>query len=77
MANHGAIAYAADADQAVELSLLLEWACAVYWRASAIGTPRVLDTDQRDAVIAAAVERSYGATKPVKSQNREQAEEDR
>jgi L-fuculose-phosphate aldolase len=77
MANHGAIAYADDADHAVELSLLLEWACAVYWRASAIGTPRVLDTNQRDAVIAAAVERSYGATKPVKSQNREQAEEDR
>jgi L-fuculose-phosphate aldolase len=77
MANHGAIVYAADADQAVELSLLLEWACAVYWRAAAIGTPRVLDADQRDAVIAAAVERGYGTTKPVESQSREQREEDR
>jgi len=76
MANHGAIAHAADADHAVELSLLLEWACAVYWRASAIGTPRLLDANQREAVIAAAVERSYGTTKPV-SQSRGQHEEDR
>ena len=40
---------------AVELSLLLEWACTVYWRAAAIGTPRVLDAaEQRQAVVAAA-----------------------
>jgi L-fuculose-phosphate aldolase len=76
MANHGAIARAADADHAVELSLLLEWACAVYWRASAIGAPRLLDANQREAVIAAAVERGYGTTKPV-SQSRGQHEEDR
>jgi L-fuculose-phosphate aldolase len=61
MANHGAITYAHDLDGAVELSLLLEWACTVYWRAAAIGTPRVLDSQQRDAVIAAATERHYGA----------------
>src|SRR5881392_306052 len=36
MANHGAIAYAADLDGAVELSLLLEFACSVYWHAAAI-----------------------------------------
>ena len=45
MANHGAIAYGASLDSAVELSLLLEWACTVYWRASALGSPRVLDAD--------------------------------
>ena len=28
---------------AVERALLLEWACTVYWRAAAIGEPRVLD----------------------------------
>src|SRR6266540_5927397 len=39
MANHGAIAHAGDADQAVELSLLLEWACGVYWHAAMIGNP--------------------------------------
>jgi L-fuculose-phosphate aldolase len=77
MANHGAIAYAADADQAVELSLLLEWACAVYWHAAAIGTPRTLDEGQQDAVIAAALERGYGTTKPVESGSPEQADEGR
>ena len=77
MANHGAIAYAADADQAVELSLLLEWACAVYWHAAAIGTPRTLDEGQQGAVIAAALERGYGTTKPVESGSREQADEGR
>ena len=63
MANHGAIAYAADLDGAVDLSLLLEFACSVYWHAAAIGTPRVLDEDQRGAVITAAVARGYGATR--------------
>jgi L-fuculose-phosphate aldolase len=77
MANHGAIAYAADADQAVELSLLLEWACAVYWHAAAIGTPRTLDEGQQGAVIAAALERGYGTTKPLESGSRKPADEAR
>jgi L-fuculose-phosphate aldolase len=61
MANHGAITYGADLDGALELSLLLEWACTVYWRAVAVGAPRVLDEEQQNAVIAAAVRRQYGA----------------
>jgi L-fuculose-phosphate aldolase len=65
MANHGAITHGPDANSAVELSLLLEWACTVYWRAAAIGSPRVLDDDQRAAVVTAALERGYGSTKPV------------
>src|SRR5947199_3936190 len=44
MANHGAIAHAPDLATAVEFSLLLEWACGVYWHAAAIGTPRALDS---------------------------------
>jgi L-fuculose-phosphate aldolase len=71
MANHGAIAFAADPDAAVELSLLLEWACEVYWRAAAIGEPSVLDRAQRDAVIAAASERGYGSTRPIRPPERE------
>jgi L-fuculose-phosphate aldolase len=63
MANHGALAYAADADAAVESSLLLEWACTVYWRAAAIGEPRVLDQAERDDVVRVAIERSYGTTR--------------
>jgi L-fuculose-phosphate aldolase len=49
----------------VELSLLLEWACTVYWRARALGEPSELDEEQRAAVVAAAVERGYGTTREV------------
>jgi L-fuculose-phosphate aldolase len=65
MANHGAITHAGDLDGAVELSLLLEWACTVYWRAAALGAPRTLDEGQRQAVVEAAVGRGYGKTKRV------------
>lgn len=60
MANHGAIVYAADAAAAVEAALLLEWACGVYWHANALGTPRVLDSEEQQAVVTAVVERGYG-----------------
>jgi L-fuculose-phosphate aldolase len=66
MANHGAIVHGADMAQAVELSLLLEWACTVYWRASALGDVRTLDEEQRAAVIEAATERGYGTTRAAK-----------
>ncbi|TMM11004.1 MAG: class II aldolase/adducin family protein [Actinobacteria bacterium] len=65
MANHGAIAYAPDLAAAVEHSLLLEWACTVYWRARVLGDVRELDEEQRQAVVAAAIERRYGTTRPV------------
>ena len=50
MANHGTVTAGRDADHAVELSLLLEWACALHWRASALGTPRVMSAEQQQAV---------------------------
>jgi L-fuculose-phosphate aldolase len=65
MANHGAIVHAASIDAAVDLSLLLEWACTVYWRAAALGEPRTLDTEQQQAVVTAAIERGYGETRPA------------
>jgi L-fuculose-phosphate aldolase len=65
MANHGALTYAADPAAAAELTRLLEWACTVYWHAAAIGTPRALGEDERQAVIEAAVRRGYGRTKEV------------
>jgi L-fuculose-phosphate aldolase len=65
MANHGAIAYGPDLDGALKSSLLLEWACTIYWRAAAIGTPRTLDEEQRTAVVRAAAERAYGATRRI------------
>ncbi|MGW7541121.1 class II aldolase/adducin family protein [Streptomyces sp. NPDC054770] len=66
MANHGAVAYGPTLAKAVENALLLEWACGLYLRAASLGTPRVLDEDQRAAVIAAALRRSYGTTHPLK-----------
>jgi L-fuculose-phosphate aldolase len=65
MSNHGAIAWGQDVDAAVQSSLLLEWACTVYWRASALGTPRVLDEADQQAVVAVALERGYGRTRRV------------
>ena len=65
MANHGALAHASDPAAAVELSLLLEWACSVYWHAAAIGTPRTLDQAQMEDVVAAVVARRYGTTRAI------------
>jgi L-fuculose-phosphate aldolase len=65
MANHGAIVFADDVGAAVERSLLLEWACGVYWHASAVGEPRALDDGQARAVVEAAVARRYGGSSPA------------
>ena len=60
MRSHGATTYGLELDGAVEASRLLEWACAVYWRASMIGDPVVLDQEQLDDVVRIVQERSYG-----------------
>ena len=65
MANHGAITHGPDVAQAVERSLLLEWACTVFWCARALGEPRVLGEDERAAVVEAALRRGYGSTRPA------------
>ena len=65
MANHGAIVHSGDLGAAVENSILLEWACTVYWRAAAIGNPRALDDDQREAVLDAVLQRGYGSTHKI------------
>jgi L-fuculose-phosphate aldolase len=65
MANHGAVAYGADVNGAVRATELLEWACTLFWRARAIGEPRVLDERQRQDVIDFAVRTRYGTTREV------------
>lgn len=65
MANHGAVTHAGDLAAAVELALLLEWACTVYWRAAAIGTPHALDADAQAEVIASAMKSGYGTTRRI------------
>jgi L-fuculose-phosphate aldolase len=60
MANHGAISYAHDLATAVELALILEWACGVYWHAAAIGSPRTLGPQEQSAFFEAVAQRGYG-----------------
>lgn len=63
MANHGAVTVAADPAAAVEVALLLEWACEVYWRAAQLGEPRALDAAAQQAVVDQAVRLEYGSTR--------------
>jgi len=67
MANHGAIVYARDLTHAVDNTLLLEWACTVYWRAAAVGNPHALDQASQMAVVEAAVARNYGSTQKAQT----------
>lgn len=60
MRSHGAISYGHDLAGAVDLALLLEWACTLYWRASMIGEPAVMTPEQLQDVVSAVQERSYG-----------------
>lgn len=60
MRSHGATTYARDLDAAMDLTVLLEWACTVYWRARAIGEPAVLGQEQLEDVVRVVRERSYG-----------------
>jgi L-fuculose-phosphate aldolase len=52
-------------DQAVERLELLEWLAELYWRASSMGTPRVLVDKDFEAIITAAMSRGYGAVRKV------------
>jgi L-fuculose-phosphate aldolase len=61
MSNHGTIAYGGDAGSALANTMLLEWACGVYWHAASIGTPRLLGPEQLSQVVEAVQSRGYGA----------------
>ena len=61
MQNHGMVAYGHDLAYAVESALLVEWACRLYWMASAIGTPSTLGEEQLEDVAAQVVRLGYGA----------------
>jgi L-fuculose-phosphate aldolase len=65
MANHGTITYGPELDFAVAQSLLLEWACELYWRAAVVGPPRTLGADEQRAVIDQVAQRGYGSTRRV------------
>ena len=59
MANHGAIAFGDDLEQALERAHLLESMCDLYWRADAIGEPRTLGEGDIEAVRAQARAKAY------------------
>ncbi len=65
MQNHGSVAYGSTMDQAVERLELLEWLAELYWRASSMGTPRVLTDKDFENIITAAMTRGYGTVKKV------------
>jgi L-fuculose-phosphate aldolase len=63
MANHGAVSWGADLAGALAATEVLEWACAVYWRACQIGSPRVMDDADREAFVTTVSQRGYGKKK--------------
>ncbi len=65
LGNHGTVTLGADLAGAVNATELLEWASDLFARASALGTPRALDEDDRRAVVEAAAARAYGTTRAV------------
>jgi L-fuculose-phosphate aldolase len=65
MASHGGVTVAHDADAAVELALLLEWACTLYWRAAQVGTPHALSDAEQRAVVEQATALAYGTPRAV------------
>jgi L-fuculose-phosphate aldolase len=62
MQNHGALAFGPSLEAAVENALLLEWACGIYWHASAVGSPRVLSEGELSDVVAQVQRLNYGRT---------------
>lgn len=66
LANHGSVVAAADMDSAVELTLLLEWACEVYWRARVLGSPKTLGDDDLHAVVEQVARLGYGTTQEAR-----------
>jgi L-fuculose-phosphate aldolase len=69
MANHGAVTRGASLAEAMDRTFVLEWACTLYERASALGTPKVLTEAQQQAVIEVALTLRYGKPQPVNGEN--------
>lgn len=65
MSNHGAIVHAPTIEEALESALVLEFACCLYWRASQMGTPRVLDAGQWQDVSEQVRRLRYGVTQAI------------
>jgi L-fuculose-phosphate aldolase len=58
--SHGTIAVGRTLRQAFDRAVLLEWLCALYWRALQVGSPRILSDADLDAVRAQSQRLRYG-----------------
>jgi L-fuculose-phosphate aldolase len=67
MANHGAVTRGATLAEALERTFVLEWACTLYGKASAMGTPKVLDETQQQAVREIIANLRYGKPQPMET----------
>lgn len=65
MENHGSIAHTSTMAEACEQLELLEWLSELYCRSIAIGKPNILTDADLEAVIMAAITKSYGALRKV------------
>lgn len=66
MANHGAVVWGTSMAEAVDLMVLVEGICALYWRARAVGEPRVLSVEEQRGVVEEAMRRRYGSTRSLR-----------
>ena len=58
--NHGALTWGRTLAEACDRASLLEWLCALYWRAVQVGQPRLLDPGELVAVQAQLARLRYG-----------------
>ena len=65
MQNHGSVAYGSTMKEAIERLELLEWLAELYWRASSLGTPRILTDKDFEDIIMAAMSGGYGTIRKL------------
>jgi len=65
MQNHGSVAYGSTMKEAIERLELLEWLAELYWRASSLGTPRILTDKDFENIIMAAMSGGYGTIRKL------------
>ncbi len=68
MQNHGSVAYGSTMKEAIERLELLEWLAELYWRASSLGTPRILTDKDFENIIMAAMSGGYGTIRKLEKE---------
>jgi L-fuculose-phosphate aldolase len=67
MANHGLVTRGATLAEALERTFVVEWACTLYEKASAMGAPRTLTEAQQEAVREVISALRYGKPQPMET----------